>query len=539
MKENLLTGAALLPPIAFALTALASWFYPTGRTKLLLNSIRFSALLSILMAFLAIIGVFREGSLDLSVLEVSGLGVGFRFDAISLILFTMIALIGFIVVKYSINYMDGEKRQGAFLGRLAATIASVQLLVLSGNLLLLFAAWVLTSVCLHRLLVFYPERVGGLIAAKKKFIMARLGDLSLLIAFALLYLHHGTGNLTAIFESIATKPLNATHEAAALLLVLAAALKSAQFPTHGWLIEVMETPTPVSALLHAGLLNAGPFLIIRMAPVMEVSSYAPIMLLTVGGLTALFASIAFLTQTSIKTALSYSSVAHMGFSLFVCGLGVYSAAMLHLVAHSFYKAHAFLSSGSAIDTLRLSKITSYHRLANPWNILLGIGLVLGLYLGLVYVWGLTMEAHFGLMAMGSVIMMGMAGLLVSALDSKEKWSLIPRTSLWVVGVAAAFLLLESGIHYLMSAQVPVASPLNGLERVLTIIVLLLFAGVVIVQMLFPVLSAHAGFRTLAIHFKNGLYANALFDRGIHALAIQAPAPKNDISSTRSYLSQKS
>ncbi len=118
----------------------------------------------------------------------------------------------------------------------------------------------------------------------------------------------------------------------------------------------METPTPVSALLHAGILNAGPFIAIRMAFVIDGANLATTLLIVVGGLTAVFASVVLLTQPSVKVALGYSSAAHMGFMLMVCGMGIYPAALLHLVAHSFYKAHAFLSSGSAIDEARAAKV---------------------------------------------------------------------------------------------------------------------------------------------------------------------------------------
>ena len=114
----------------------------------------------------------------------------------------MIALLGFIIIKFSVNYLDGDQRQGAFIGRLSATIASVQLLVLSGNLGLLLISWILTGIALHRLLVFYRDRPGARFAAKKKFILARAGDLCLLVAVVLLYQHCGSGNLEVIFTSV-------------------------------------------------------------------------------------------------------------------------------------------------------------------------------------------------------------------------------------------------------------------------------------------------------------------------------------------------
>ncbi len=386
MYSDFVILIVLLSPLAFLGTAIVSWFQPGLRPILTKRMGMSSSIFTMIAAAISGFFVIQNGLLESSLLGFNELGFSIRLDALSIIMFTMIAIIGFIVVKFAQNYLDGDPEQGRFIGRLAATIASVQLLVLSGNLGLLLISWILTSISLHRLLVFYKDRPGAQVAARKKFIMARLGDACLFVTVLLLYLQFGTGNLEVIFNELkgmlASGIIPTEIEGAAILLALAALFKSAQFPTHGWLIEVMETPTPVSALLHAGLLNAGPFLLLRMAYVMEASTYAPVLIITIGGFTALFASVAFLTQTSVKTALGYSSVAHMGFSLLVCGLGVYPAAMLHLVAHSFYKAHSFLSSGSIIDSLRASKVKKAERSGSPWRIALGFILAMVVYTGI-------------------------------------------------------------------------------------------------------------------------------------------------------------
>ena len=301
-------------------------------------------------------------------------------------------------------------------------------------------------------------------------------------------------------------------EFAALLLALAALFKSAQFPTHGWLIEVMETPTPVSALLHAGLLNAGPYLIIRMAFVMDASFYAPLLLISIGGFTALFASVVFLTQSSIKTALGYSSVAHMGFSLMVCGLGVYPAAMLHLVAHSFYKAHAFLSTGSVIDVIRASKIEKAKRLGSPIRIAAGIILAMLVYVGFAYVWGINPTTEFGLLAIGTVIILGISRLFTTAIDSNGSFALFLRAVFFAVIVAAAFFSLESGMHHLLGIQVPALSTPSLATIVLTISILAIFAIAVFIQIIAPTLSASPKYNALVIHLRNGFYMNVAFDK---------------------------
>ncbi len=530
MSLNLLALIALLSPIVFILTAIGSWFQRGIRPILVKKMASTATILSIMIAAISGFFVINYGHLETSLLGFEQLGLSLRIDALSILMLTMIALLGFIVVRFSLNYLDGDSRQGIFIGRLAATIASVQLLVLSGNLALLFISWVLTSMSLHRLLIFYKERPGAIIAARKKFIVARIGDACLFAAFVLLYSQFGTGNLEIIFQEIKANLASGDSlngiESVAILLVLAALLKSAQFPTHGWLIEVMETPTPVSALLHAGLLNAGPFLIVRMAFVMEASTYAPLILITLGGFTALFASIVFLTQTSVKTALGYSSVAHMGFSLLTCGLGLYPAAMLHLVAHSFYKAHAFLSSGSVIEVIRASKVTSSKRIGSPIRIGLGIILALGLYAGFALAWGIDPEKELSLLAIGAIILMGLSRLFTSAIDSNGSLKLMVRASILAVLVTVSFFTLESGSHYLLSSQLPELVSPTFIEIILIGIVLLTFGSTVFTQILAPSFSNKPFYQKMAIHLRNGLYVNTIFDRMVRALYEHQPQEKS-------------
>ncbi len=523
---NFISLIILLAPIAFATTAIASWFQQGLRPYLIKKMAIASALISISVAAISGFFVVQYGLLESSLIGISKLRFSIRLDPLSILMFSMIAIIGFIVVKFSLNYLDGDDRQGRFIGRMAATIASVQLFVLSGNLVLLFISWILTSVCLHRLLVFYKGRPGAIIAARKKFIVARIADACLLGAVLLLYFQFGTGNLEVIFKDIKIGPSSgmvpAGIEAAALLLAFAALLKSAQFPTHGWLIEVMETPTPVSALLHAGLLNAGPFLIIRMAYIMKASTYAPILIIIIAGFTALFASLSFLTQTSIKTALGYSSVAHMGFSLMVCGFGVYPAAMLHLVAHSFYKAHSFLSSGSAIDVIKASTVKKAKRTGSPLRIALGIALAMGVYLGFALVWGIDPVNEFSLLVVGAIIVMGLSRIFTSAIDSNGGITLIFRASLLAITVATAFFTLESATQHLLASQIPEIVKPGFAQIILTGAVLLIFGAVVFIQILAPVLPSKPLYRTISVHLRNGLYANALFDRLVGVLRIHTP-----------------
>ncbi|EON77262.1 NADH dehydrogenase, subunit 5 [Lunatimonas lonarensis] len=544
MTENVLTLIALLSPAVYVAVAVTSWFQPGPSPKNVLFASRAASLTSILIIAFCAFFVVRDGMVASGLLGIKEVGLSIRLDSLSTLMLGMISLLGYIVIRFSRNYLDGDQRHGAFIGKMAATVATVQLLVISGNIGLLFISWVLTSVCLHRLLLFYPERPGAQVAAKKKFILARLGDGCLLIALALLYGEFGSGNLELIFEGLKNRIItdggSLSIEFAALFLALAAVFKSAQFPTHGWLIEVMETPTPVSALLHAGLLNAGPFLIIRMAFVMDASTFAPILLLVLGAFTAVFASVAYMTQTSIKTALVYSSVGHMGFSLMVCGLGVYPAAMLHLVAHSFYKAHAFLSSGSVIDVLRASRVVAVTRTVTAMQIVAGILLALLLYAGFAMLWGIDPVQERSLVFVGAVIVLGLARIFSSALAQQLHTGLLARAVVLAVTVTISFFVLESTMQYLIGSQLPGLSVPGTGKTTGMAIALGGFATAVFLQLFSPFLIHNPAYQSMAVHFRNGFYANAWFDRIIQAFRIPStdlgrvqPAPLPGASSHRS------
>ncbi|HET8861421.1 proton-conducting transporter membrane subunit [Marivirga sp.] len=523
MNTDLLILSVLISPLFFATVAISSWFLPGFRPYKLIVLSKISITLALIMALVSCGIVYQFGLLESKSLDYNNIGFSLRLDALSVLIFSMINLISFIVMRFSFNYMDGDKRQGIFLGQLAATIASVQLLVLAGNLGILWIAWVLTSIALHRLLVFYSERRRSKLAARKKFIAARLSDLFLLGAVMLIYNYFGTGNLEEIVigakNMVITLPF--AIELAAIFIVLAAILKSALFPTQGWLVEVMETPTPVSALLHAGLLNAGPFLVARMSFIMMDTTYAPIILILFGGFTALFGSVAYLTQPSVKTALGYSSISHMGFSLLLCGFGVYAAAMLHLVAHSFYKAHAFLSSGSVIDVKRASKVLLPGRKANPIILIISIVLAFIIFGSLALLWGVNPVEELSLLVISCIIVMGLSLLIGTSLDSLNSRKLIPRVMLMATVVALAFFSLETLMGAILKTQIPVISQPSTGVIILLFFWLIIFAGLVLIQIFSPLLKKSTIWRKWSIHFRNGLYANVLYDRFVGALYIQA------------------
>ncbi|WP_205599663.1 proton-conducting transporter transmembrane domain-containing protein, partial [Sandarakinorhabdus rubra] len=299
-------------------------------------------------------------------------GLAIHYDALTAVMFLLVGFVGSIVVHFAKNYMAGDPGHARFTRALSATLAAVLVLILSGTMPMFLAAWIATSLGLDRLLLFYGDRPSAILATRKHFIASRIGDVCLGVAFTLLWQATGALDFATLFTSLAG--VNGTLPA--VLIAIAALLKSAQFPLHGWITEVMETPTPVSALLHAGIVNAGGFLVLRFAPLMGEATAALDVLLVVGGFTALFASVVMLTQNAVKVALAWSTIAQMGFMLLQCGLGAWPAALLHIVAHSLYKAHAFLSSGSVIDIARASWSPSPGGAPHPARLAMAVGGVL-------------------------------------------------------------------------------------------------------------------------------------------------------------------
>ena len=299
---------------------------------------------------------------------------------LNLLMSVLVSLLGFLVVRFSVRYLAGDAAEQRFRHWLQLCLAAVSLVVISNHLLLFWLGWSIISISLHQLLVCYPERFRAVLAAHKKFILARIGETALLGAVLLLAYQHDTFLIDKMLAEIGSNgSLTLIEQLAAVLLALAALIKCAQMPLHGWLMQVVEAPTPVSALLHAGVINLGGFLMITMAPLIALSTPARTLLLVVAGLTAVLAALIMTTRISIKVRLAWSTCAQMGLMLVECALGLYQLALLHLLAHSCYKAHAFLTSGEAVNQYLQQRLTPAQPLALlPWsrNLLLTTALVI-------------------------------------------------------------------------------------------------------------------------------------------------------------------
>jgi NAD(P)H-quinone oxidoreductase subunit 5 len=461
-------------------------------------------------ALSALILIFN-GPVSSPLIGTSGLGLSVRLDAVSAVMLLLVAFVGWVVIRYSATYMDGEARQGPFTGWLCLTLAAVLFLVTSGNILQFALAWIATSMSLQKLLLHYPERIAAQRAARKKWITARLGDAAMLVAMVLIFKAYGTGDLAAILGvARGAEPTDYTTWIA-VSLAIAAILKSAQFPMHGWLTEVMETPTPVSALLHAGVINAGGFLLIRFADVMLLSPGVLAVLVMIGGFTALFGGLVMLTQSAVKTSLAWSTVAQMGFMILQCGLALFPLALLHIVAHSLYKAHAFLASGGAVDGV--AAIRRPGPVAIPNGIAVGRAFIIALviYAAVGFIFGLTGKSPQAI-ALGAILIFGVAYLLAQGLADAAPRVLTQRTAVYSVAAAVGYFALQTGSEWLMTGTLPPTPAPGPLEWALIVLALLSFGLVAVAQAMFPLWAYHPASAGLRVHLSNGLYANAVFDK---------------------------
>lgn len=434
-----------------------------------------------------------------------------RLDAVSATMTVLVSFIGWIVLRYSAGYLDGEARQGPFLGWMALTLAAVLCFVAAGHVAVLVAAWIATSLTLHRLLLFYPERVEAQRAARKKFLTARVADTALIGAAALLWTTFGTGDIGAIGDGSADGQGGHAVAIAAGLLALAAVLKSALFPLQGWLTEVMETPTPVSALLHAGVVNAGGYLLIRFADVMTAAPGALAFLAILGGLSALIAGLAMLAQSAVKTALAWSTVGQMGFMILQCGLGLWPLALLHIVAHSLYKAHAFLSSGNAVEDVAATRRPGPVATPSGAAVARAFAAALVIYAIVGVAFGFDHKSPQAL-ALGAILIFGVAYLIAQGLADAAPQALTRRTALASLAAAVSYFLLQAGAEGLTRGVLPPAPEAGPLEWALIVLAVLSFGAVAVAQALFPLWAGHPAALGLRVHLANGLYTNAVFDR---------------------------
>ncbi len=422
-------------------------------------------------------------------------------DRLTAVLLPLTTLLFYVVCRYARRYLQGDPGQARFTAWLCVTGSCVCGLILAQNLLLLALAWSATSLGLNQLLEFYRERPGALLAARKKFLISRLGDASLVGALASTWRSFHTWDFRQILaaadqlRAAGPEHLPTSVSAVCVLLTVAALLKSAQFPFHSWLPDTMETPTPVSALMHAGIINAGGILVIKLSPLISLSHGAMLILTLFGAFTALFASVIMWTQTSVKRCLAFSTVGQMGFMMLECGLGAFHLALLHLVAHSFYKAHAFLSSGSVVSARPRPQ-------SNPLS-------ATAVLAGLCWSGAITLAAStvFGTSLTDQPLLSGVFALALAQM-LWTVWS--PGTGVWlmVFGLlpgaffATAYFSLERAASFIVR-------PVGWNHTGISLIVFAVFSLALAAQVQLTQLSRTRFGTRLYVHARNGFYFNTL------------------------------
>ena len=289
---------------------------------------------------------------DWIVVGTFNVGVDLLVDELSIVMILVVTGVGTLIHIYSIGYMLGDPRYSRFFSYLNLFAASMLLLVLADNILLLYVGWEGVGLCSYLLIGFWFETKSASNAAKKAFIVNRIGDFAFLLGIFVLTatvgsltvgeINEGAGAMTAGIATIA-----------ALLLFAGATGKSAQIPLHVWLPDAMEGPTPVSALIHAAtMVTAGVYMVARFNPVFEASGGAALTVVAwVGALTALLAAFMAAAEYDIKRVLAYSTISQLGYMFLAHGVGAYSAGIFHLVTHAFFKALMFLGAGAVMHAL--------------------------------------------------------------------------------------------------------------------------------------------------------------------------------------------
>ncbi|WP_265520557.1 NADH-quinone oxidoreductase subunit L [Oerskovia flava] len=276
--------------------------------------------------------------------------VGMRIDPLSMTFVLLVTFVGTLIHVYAVAYMAHDQDRRRFFAYLNLFVAAMLILVLADSFLLLFVGWEGVGLASYLLIGFWNHRRDYAVAAKKAFVMNRIGDLGLIAALMLMFATFGAVDFATVFEQAPAADV-ALLTATGLALLVAACGKSAQFPLQAWLGDAMAGPTPVSALIHAAtMVTAGVYLVVRSAPIFEGAPTAQLVVVIVGGVTLLFGAIVGCAKDDIKKALAASTMSQIGYMILAAGLGPigYAFAIFHLVTHGFFKAGMFLGAGSVM-----------------------------------------------------------------------------------------------------------------------------------------------------------------------------------------------
>ncbi|EKJ99167.1 NADH dehydrogenase subunit I L [Rhodopirellula baltica SH28] len=443
-------------------------------------------------------------------------------DGLSGLMLLLVTFIGWVTCQYSIEYLDGSPNQGRYYRFSAVTIAAVSWMVVSGHLVVFAVVWIAMNLALHQLLVLHPEQPGAKRAAWMKFAINRVGDVALIAGFAILFVHFDSPYLHDIFASVGNMVIDSqsvptTLLAAGAFLMIAAVIQSVQFPFHTWLPETLNSPTPVSALMHAGIVNAGGYLVIRFSPIFELVPTNLHVLAIIGLFTTVMAATVMMTQTSVKKSLAYSTIAQMGFMMLQCGLGAYTAATVHIVAHSLYKANSFLRSGSVVsDAKAITGASDLKRPLTWYETTFAITASCVLFAIVSILLNVSPNEKAGGLILGGILCLALSHWIGEAIRSGSRWLVVQCTA-----ISALICLLYVGCYLatdaLIAGSLPsLPTPTNNL--VVTSTIAAGFAGLLVLQLRIRSASETPWLQTLQIHASNGFYIDHRIRRVFRAFA---------------------
>ena len=442
---------------------------------------------------------------------------GMTIDRLSAALTLLVAAIGAVTYRFSVRYLDGDPARGRFLGWMAFTVICADVLMLSSHFLVLMVAWSLTSLGLDRLLIHYRHRPEAVRAARKKFLISRLGDVALVAAAAVAWWSWGTLDIPLVIERATADPAGGASSAVSVLVVIAALTKSAQVPFHSWLPETMESPTPVSALMHAGIINAGGALLLRLAPLVAQAPSALLILTAVGTLTATLGIVAMWAQVKVKRTLAWSTVSQMGFMMVQCGLGAFGAAALHIVAHGCYKAWSFLRSG------QLPPVTGATAPIAPMRALTMVAA--GTVIAIPAIWVASRLVGFaplhtpGELALTCIVALS-AGQLWGGIVARGARPVaragVATLVAWV-GVGAAIVLYRGAQTFLAPVIGPIPVSGGAIGWITAAIPVMALVGLTVLHAALPQLARTPRGRALRVHALHGFYGGVVADRVVDSV----------------------
>jgi NAD(P)H-quinone oxidoreductase subunit 5 len=391
------------------------------------------------------------------------LGIGstvLRGDAMAVILAILVLGLSVVIQQFATRYLRGDARQAWFVVWANLLTGFTVVMVAAGSVATFAAGWIAAGICLVMLLGTYRHQTQAREGVRRAAVRFAIGDAAFLIAVAVLLISSGGDiRIDALRSATADLP-SATFVAIGLLIALAALARSSQLPFTGWLPSTLAAPTPISALMHAGVVNAGAVLLIRFAPIVSAEQWTMLAIFVAGASTVVIASAVRLVKPDTKGQLVYSTMAQMGFMIMTCGLGAYAAALFHLIAHSLYKANLFLGAGMVVRDKAMAR-----ELPSPAQST-GLALVLAILLAVCIPVGSLLVAHAiaaPYAPLSSVALLGfvaMSGIASAAAILGRRLSILTVAGLVVVWTLLSFyyVLTISAVDTALGLDSPITTP---------------------------------------------------------------------------------